>query len=71
MNVYREIWTNFFQIAGTIVPLPSTYFPSTQERFRKLLRRTWGYPYIENLLHQFEEMIKQVDKVMRSKFPSI
>jgi len=71
MNVYREIWTNLFQITNKIVPIPSTYFPFQQEMFRRLLRRTGDYSYIENLLHQFEVIMDQVDKAMRNKFPSI
>jgi hypothetical protein len=71
MEVYREIWINFFGITGTIVPSKPAYFPSTRERFRKLLRRTGDYFYIENLLDQLEGVMVHVEEVMKDKVPSI
>jgi len=71
MEVYREIWINFFSITGVIVPSKPAYFPSARERFRKLLKRTGDYFYIEALLDQFEGVMARVEEVMKDKIPSI
>jgi len=71
MNVYKEIWNNFFGVTGTIRPTEPLYFPSTRERFRKLLKRTGDYSYIEILLDQFEGIIKQVEETMKNKIPAV
>jgi len=71
MNVYKEIWNNFFGVTGIIMPTEPLYFPSTRERFRKLLKRTGDYSYIERLLDQFEGIIKQVEETMKNKIPAV
>jgi len=71
MKVYKEIWSNFFDVGGMIIPIQPQYFPSTREDFRKLLKRTGDYPYTERLLDQFEEIMKQVEETMKNKIPSV
>ena len=71
VKVYREIWTNFFFIRGEIISPKSTYFPTSREKFRKLLKKTGDYSYIESLLNNFEEMIVQVEKSLKDQIPSI
>lgn len=71
MEVYKEIWNNFFGVTGIIMPIEPLYFPSTRERFRKLLKRTGDYFHIERLLDQFEGIIKQVEETMKNKIPSV
>lgn len=71
MKVYGEIWINFFGINGVIAPPMSQYFPSSRERFRKLLKRTGDYFYIEKLLDRFENMMRRVEISIGNKIPSV
>jgi hypothetical protein len=71
MKVYKEIWTNFFNMTGVIVPSEPAYFPSTRERFKKLLKRTEDYFYIMHLLNQFEGIMSRIEETMKNKTPSI
>ena len=71
MKVYKEIWTNFFSVRGEMIPPEPRYFPSTREKFRKLLKRTGDYSYLIGLLSQFEEMIKLIGEMTKNEVPSI
>lgn len=73
MKVYRDILINLFYITGEITLIDPKYFPPTRERerFKKLLRITGDYSYIENLLVQLEEIMSKVENRMLNKIPSI
>jgi len=70
-KVYNEIWLNFFSITEIMIPIQPQYFPSTREQFGKLLKRTGDYSYIDRLLEQVEGIMKQVEKTMKNKIPSV
>lgn len=67
MEVYREIWTNFFNVIGEMESPPPTYFPVAREKFRTLLKRTGDYSYIEELLNQFEKLITKINEILGDK----
>lgn len=71
MKVYREIWINFFILRREMTPPEPTYFPSTRERFKKLLKRTGDYSYLKELLNQFENTVKLIGETNKKKIPSI
>lgn len=70
-EVYREIWVNFFSIRGEMIAPKSTYFPSTREKFKKLLKRTGDYSYLKGVLDQFEDILKQVEEIMKNRIASV
>ena len=59
VKLYRKIWDNFFNVRKYIEPPDPTYSPYTLEKFKKLLRRTGDYYYIQNLLDQLEAILKK------------
>jgi len=73
MNVYREIWMNFFTMSGETTPFSIEYVHSisASERFKKLLKRTGDDLYLENLLDRFEEIIRWVQERIKNKIPSV
>ncbi|MCK4732115.1 MAG: hypothetical protein KAT65_06605 [Methanophagales archaeon] len=60
-KLYREIWKNFFGVAGELKAPISFYFRE-REKFRKLLKRTGDYFYLKVLLVQFEEIMERMEK---------
>jgi len=71
MKVYKEIWGNFFSATGILEPPKSSYFPTSREKFRKLLKRTGDYYQIKRVLDDFEGIIVQVEETIGDKVPSI
>jgi len=71
MKVYKEIWYNFFLIRGTLEPPEPGYFPTSRERFIKLLKRTGDYYQLKSLLDNFEKIIVNVKETIGKKAPSI
>jgi hypothetical protein len=71
MKVYEEIWVNFFKIVGELEAPRPTYFPQLRERFKRLMKRTGDYSYIEELLDQLEKITTQVEESLIKEFPSI
>jgi hypothetical protein len=71
IDVYREIWANFFGVTGIIIPPRPSYFPTSRETFKKLLKRTGDYSYLVNLLDQLEGIVKRVEEVKKDKAPSV
>lgn len=60
-KVYREIWENFFGVAGEL-NVPISFYFREREKFRKLLKRTGDYFYLKVLLARFEEIMKRMEK---------
>ena len=57
-NLYKYIWSNFFNIIAEEKIPRYAYLPS--EKFKKLLQRTGDYYYLEKLLDQFEKNLIQI-----------
>lgn len=71
LQVYREIWMNFFNAIGVLTGFEPSYNPASLVDFRKLLERTGDYDYIEQLLRQLEEVVGKMEPAPRPRFSSV
>lgn len=71
LQVYKEIWVNYFNILTEIGPAEPLIFPTTREKFRTLLKRTKDYYYIRELLEQFENITTLIDETQKNEIPSL
>jgi len=66
VKLYREIWMNFFGVVGELKEAEAFYFHK-RGNFRKLLKRTGDYAYLEGLLIRFERTIRQIEEYVENK----
>lgn len=71
LTVYNDIWSNYFYLIRDIRTIEPIYSSTDREQFRKLLKRTGDYLYINKILNQLDTLVSSIENFYENKIPSI